>query len=311
MGVLGEAINWDLDFRQLGVGKLDARVILLAAEQTMVMRVEFDKKFHQVGCSPEGTFTFGMSDPGADSSRWNGLEATPGALLNFNAGEFDAVNPDAFGGFTLSFADTQLQEVATVLGIQVDLERSVRSVPFWSACAEHDTLRCKLRTLAALASASDYLGLQESAEVFNFELASHVVRILGSEEMEAQAARESAPFRTAALKRALALLNDPENVPTNVSQLCRDAGASLATLERAFTEEFGVTPKSYIQAKRLSSVRRRLLRAGPGIVIADVANRWGFWHMGRFAAEYERKFEELPSQTVRRSIPESRSRYST
>ena len=34
--------------------------------------------------------------------------------------------------------------------------------------------------------------------------------------------------------------------------------------------------------------------------IADVANEWGFWHMGQLAADYRRHFGENPSETLRR-----------
>ena len=30
---------------------------------------------------------------------------------------------------------------------------------------------------------------------------------------------------------------------------------------------------------------------------ANVAHRWGFWHMGQFARDYRRLFGELPSET--------------
>jgi len=49
---------------------------------------------------------------------------------------------------------------------------------------------------------------------------------------------------------------------------------------------------------RLSGVRRDLRRAEAGVKIADVANRWGFWHLGQFAADYRRQFCELPSETL-------------
>ncbi|MCK5375915.1 MAG: helix-turn-helix domain-containing protein, partial [Acidobacteria bacterium] len=32
--------------------------------------------------------------------------------------------------------------------------------------------------------------------------------------------------------------------------------------------------------------------------VTDVANNWGFWHMGQFAADYRKMFGELPSQTL-------------
>ena len=34
--------------------------------------------------------------------------------------------------------------------------------------------------------------------------------------------------------------------------------------------------------------------------VADIANGWGFWHMGQFAADYRRQFGELPSETLAR-----------
>jgi len=50
----------------------------------------------------------------------------------------------------------------------------------------------------------------------------------------------------------------------------------------------------------LSWVRRELRWAGHGTTIGDVANRWGFWHMGKFAADYRAYFGELPSATRQR-----------
>jgi len=50
----------------------------------------------------------------------------------------------------------------------------------------------------------------------------------------------------------------------------------------------------------MNGVRRDLQRADPSEKIADVANRWGFWHMGQFAADYRRQFGELPSETLKR-----------
>ena len=48
---------------------------------------------------------------------------------------------------------------------------------------------------------------------------------------------------------------------------------------------------------------RKLLRiAEPKrFSIADAANRWGFWHMGQFTADYRELFGELPSKTLRNS----------
>jgi len=39
--------------------------------------------------------------------------------------------------------------------------------------------------------------------------------------------------------------------------------------------------------------------------VGDVAARWGFWHLSRFAADYSRLFGELPSATRARWLAES------
>lgn len=61
-----------------------------------------------------------------------------------------------------------------------------------------------------------------------------------------------------------------------------------------------VTERS-LQRGRLSGVHRSLRNADPGRTrVADVANEWGFWHMGQLAADYRKQFGELPSETLRR-----------
>ena len=87
---------------------------------------------------------------------------------------------------------------------------------------------------------------------------------------------------------------------------CQAAGVSWRTLNYVFRDIFGVTPKEYLQATRLDGVRKGLRQAGPDTTIGDIANRWGFWHMGQFAADYKRQFSELPSDTLRRTQPSTR-----
>jgi transcriptional regulator GlxA family with amidase domain len=89
--------------------------------------------------------------------------------------------------------------------------------------------------------------------------------------------------------------------------VCRQAQVSERVLHYAFKERFGISPKRYLQAFRLDSVRAELRSADPSVAkISDVANRWGFWHMGQFAADYRRQFGELPSETLKR--PSGRQR---
>jgi AraC family ethanolamine operon transcriptional activator len=106
-----------------------------------------------------------------------------------------------------------------------------------------------------------------------------------------------ASHRSRALGRALEYMRSRLQSPITVEELCRHSAASISTLERAFRERFGVSPKQFLTAVRLGGVRRALLDPAEGRDIGDVAAYWGFWHPSKFSADYKRMFGELPSQT--------------
>ena len=95
-----------------------------------------------------------------------------------------------------------------------------------------------------------------------------------------------------------------------MQDLCRATVPSGRTLRRAFTEELGMGPKPYLQALRLNGAYRDLRRGDPRETqVNDVANSWGFWHMGQFAADYRRLFAELPARTLGREWKRDFSAY--
>jgi len=90
--------------------------------------------------------------------------------------------------------------------------------------------------------------------------------------------------------------------PVGVLELCAQVRVSPRTLQTAFVEVAGVTPHVYLRAIRLSWVRKLLRQTSADrLQIKDAAARWGFVHMGRFAADYNRMFGYLPSETARAS----------
>ena len=57
-----QAIGWDMDFRQIEPGLLNARAVGFGHAGIMVMRVELNRSFHQLGSPPAGFRTFGLPD---------------------------------------------------------------------------------------------------------------------------------------------------------------------------------------------------------------------------------------------------------
>ncbi len=89
--------------------------------------------------------------------------------------------------------------------------------------------------------------------------------------------------------------------PLDMTTLAEVSGLSGATIHRAFRRYRDYTPMQYLQDERMRLVRQRLLFCGPTESVSRIAMECGFLHMGRFAADYRRRFNENPSQTIKRA----------
>jgi len=102
------------------------------------------------------------------------------------------------------------------------------------------------------------------------------------------------------LKKALERLEaDPARAWT-VVRLASECGMGRRTLQRQFRRFIGKTPMEYVHDLRLDRARREVLGASDGATVTDIAMRCGITHLGRFAAQYRKRYGESPSATLRR-----------
>ncbi|AQV95810.1 AraC family transcriptional regulator [Cupriavidus necator] len=87
--------------------------------------------------------------------------------------------------------------------------------------------------------------------------------------------------------------------PVALEDLARAAGVSFRTLNAVCHRHHGISPMELLRNIRLDAVRTRLL-LDPGASITETALALGFGHLGRFAAYYAARFNELPSDTQKR-----------
>ncbi|WP_427895029.1 AraC family transcriptional regulator [Kribbella sp. GL6] len=110
--------------------------------------------------------------------------------------------------------------------------------------------------------------------------------------------QHSAP-RPGGLRRALDLIEQHPEDDLSVERLALAAGIGPRSLQRQFHEYVGVAPRQYVLQVRLARAHEDLVAARPGTTtVADVAFRWGFSHVPRFAAAYRQRYGELPSATL-------------
>jgi AraC-like DNA-binding protein len=112
--------------------------------------------------------------------------------------------------------------------------------------------------------------------------------------------RPAVACRPRPVKRAIDAMEADPAYPFSAAELARAASISVRALQEGFRRHTGMSPIGYLRQVRLARVHEELCGANAAYVtVADVAHRWGFVHLGRFAASYRRRYGETPSATLR------------
>jgi AraC-like DNA-binding protein len=107
---------------------------------------------------------------------------------------------------------------------------------------------------------------------------------------------------TAAINRAVDLLEAEPDLPWTVGDLASRAGQSTRALQYGFAAQAGMSPMAYLRQVRLQRADADLRAAdGSDRGVASIASRWGFTNFGRFAAAYRERYGHTPSETLHRA----------
>jgi AraC family ethanolamine operon transcriptional activator len=299
IGEFNELVRgWNLDFRQLDRGLVSASVAQRAGSSTNITRVYFDRAIAQAGGPPPGMRTFGVRLDTSPAMEWCGQEVQPESLLCFHpTEEFQCLSPPGFAVYSLSVRESQLAAIAVRLGHPglFDVMRCELAIDT-SATAGLADLRRLLSRLLVPRDEGAGRATQEEIHSLESQITEEVVMLVA----EAHGDARTIPLsdRAEAVRTAVSYIQDHDREAVTVSEICEATGVSWRTLDRAFKEKIGASPKRCVSGLRLRGARRELLEADPEAQIADIANQWGYWHMGDFAMNYRREFGELPSTTL-------------
>jgi transcriptional regulator GlxA family with amidase domain len=87
-----------------------------------------------------------------------------------------------------------------------------------------------------------------------------------------------------------------------MEQVASAVGIGSRSLQAAFRDTLGMTPREILAEIRLENARARLLAPEPATTVTSAALECGFVHLGRFAAAYRHRYGESPSETLRRAL---------
>jgi AraC-like DNA-binding protein len=107
------------------------------------------------------------------------------------------------------------------------------------------------------------------------------------------------PARPAAVRDAMDIIETCPQMPLTTATLAMQCHISVRTLQEGFRRHVGMSPMAYLRTVRLRHAHRDLRSAYPAhVTVASIAHRWGFSHLGRFAAAHKAMFGETPLQVL-------------
>lgn len=280
---------WEIDFRQIEAGAMETKVSVKSGTAISLLKISMSRAVHQTGVSPSGMLSVGVVAP-KQIRTWQGADSSSAKLLSFGSSDpFDGVSVTGFEGTTISIGEGYAEILADNLGLPIPETLRTSANPNINGSTSYiDALSSICRK--NIVSGAMSLDRNDEEEVA-------MLLLLSVSSGSAFADKSSPRIRSKALALALDLMRENLRETLTISQICREAGVSWRTLDRAFAENFGISPKTYFQRLKLNRARSEIQKSPESVLISDVANSWGFWHMGQFALDYAKMFGELPSAT--------------
>lgn len=106
--------------------------------------------------------------------------------------------------------------------------------------------------------------------------------------------------QTASMARIERYIDEHRESAIGLQDLCRGTGLALRTVETIVRSRTGLPALAYLHRRRLAYARVALLNPVASTCVTEVAMRFGFLHLGRFAGAYRQNYGESPSQTLAR-----------
>jgi AraC-like DNA-binding protein len=290
--------DFDSQYVRLGRGPVDTELTRVALDRLVLLRCDerVPAYVFRATAPPAASFAFPLEiNPAAV---WGGVPAGESTLIHYAPGaEVVGRSTGELAWVSILFDQAAFDEHGARLG--VELRPSAQPAQLLSPHpVAMAALRAAAREVFAIADRDAAMYDQPEVRRHQEELLLHAA--VHAARSSIQASEETAMSHRRAVQRALAILEAGGDEPVYLSQLCEAAGVSERTLRTAFQRVHGVSPIRYLHLHRMTQARRALLVADAGKDrVCDIATRFGFANLGRFAVEFRDLFGESPSKLLR------------
>jgi AraC family ethanolamine operon transcriptional activator len=301
--------TWVPEFncRQLSAGHFSGLLERVDLGGIEIVREHQSQDIHKVGLMPPGTCTVSLIQRAEGNARFSQFAEDAVDQLFFMSGEtaFDAIVP---GG--LSTCYVRLNQRALLKGLAALNEPLAERLTSGGLQALGNAgkrpLELSLRALENIVRDPRTGHRGASPQALRRNLLELVLITVSASDEVIPGTHPSLHARRRSLqivRRAQAYMEEQlaQGCNPNMVDLCLHTSVSERTLQYAFRDQLGLTPNTYLRLLRLNGVRAELVTSSAEVTsVTQVATRWGFLHLGRFARAYRELFKEAPSATLAR-----------
>ena len=245
------ARHWDLDYYQLDRGDFSSELLMFGNTTTLFTRARLGRRLLQRGATPSGLITFGLlADPDI-SIHWRNFDIDGDKLLIFPPSvELYSISRPDFDVFTLSLSEETLNRTC----------HSLELADFRELVDGNEAFNCHPLSMLLLRKwlHNTALGLANSPPAADGNIRLQHLEQELARRLMATLAESRGPVhqpvmrkRDRALRIAVDYIVESDMPVTSVQELCSVSHVSERTLEYAFRERFGQSPKTFTLTYRL------------------------------------------------------------
>lgn len=295
---INEAIpDFDSQYVRLGVGDVDTTLTRVSLDRIVLLRCAEAGPSYLFRATAPAAHSFAFLSRHCGQAVWHGAPAGDHTLVSYAPGsEVVGRSEGPMTWASVMFAQTTLEQHAAQLGFELRASGAAQTL-----AANLDAIEgLRQAAFQLLAIAESAQSVLDVAEVRRFQEETILTAAVFAARPDRARWEHTALSHRRAVARAVEVLEAHDDEPIYLAGLCKVAGVSERTLRSAFQRIYGVSPIRFLHLHRMSQVRRAILRADPATDrVRDIATRFGFANLGRFAVEFRELFGQSPSKLLR------------
>lgn len=291
------ATKWNLDFKLISRNNFSAHLTLFTNDIFQIGRTTIQGTIEQKGLCPEGFRSIAIPYLNSTEFYWfNRNTKTNNFLLFPKDGVINALSYNGFDVIVISIREDIIYNAMEDLGLSniVDLFSGIEQYLHQEHQFYKRIIYLSNQFFEFIKTFSkDSLHHQVTLENNIHHIIQQTLIYLNSSKGYSNNYPERK--RDCALSLAVDYIQNHLEDTIRIDHLCSNANVSERTLDYAFKEKYQVSPIEYIKAIKLNEVKKELIHSNEQH-ISSIAAKYGFWHMGQFAADFKKRFGALPSE---------------